>query len=231
MSTPRHIGIIMDGNGRWAKHRGLPKIMGHRAGAKNVAKITEACARKGIEALTLYAFSSENWKRPQFEVDALMSLLQENLKSNLDHLISNNLRFNVIGRMSELSVALKDEIERIKNATSANTGMILTLAINYGSRQEIIDAVRAFYREMERKDSSDTVLDEATLEKFLYTKDLPELDLVIRTSGEMRLSNFLLWQAAYSEIYVTDALWPDFNLQELEKALEEFSKRDRRFGG
>jgi undecaprenyl diphosphate synthase len=231
MSTPRHIGIIMDGNGRWAKHRGLPKIMGHRAGAKNVAKITEACARNGIEALTLYAFSSENWKRPQAEVDALMSLLQENIKSNLDHLTSNNLRFNVIGRMSELSVALKDEIERTKNATSANTGMILTLAINYGSRQEIIDAVRAFYRERERKDSSDMILDEATLGKFLYTKDLPELDLVIRTSGEMRLSNFLLWQAAYSEIYVTDALWPDFNLQELEKALEEFSKRDRRFGG
>ncbi len=180
MSKPRHIGIIMDGNGRWAKQRGLPKIMGHRAGAKNVEKITEACARNGIEALTLYAFSSENWNRPRAEVNALMSLLQENLKNKLDHLISNNLRFNVIGRTAGLSAALTDEIERAKNATSANTGMVLTLAINYGARQEIIDAARAFFRESGQEGADDTVLDEVGFEKFLYTKDLPELDLIIR---------------------------------------------------
>ncbi|MBU0570962.1 MAG: isoprenyl transferase [Candidatus Omnitrophica bacterium] len=231
MSKPRHVGIIMDGNGRWATQRGLPKIMGHRAGAKNVVKITEACARNGVSALTLYAFSSENWNRPRAEVDALMSLLQENLKNNLDKLISNNLRFNVIGRRVELSSALNDEIERAKNATSANTGMVLTLAVNYGGRQEIVDAACAFCRESGKKDASDIVLAEADFEKFLYTKNLPDLDIIIRTSGEMRLSNFLLWQAAYSEFYVTDVLWPDFNIRELEKALDEFSKRARRFGG
>jgi len=205
--------------------------MGHRAGAKNVEKITEACARFGVEALTLYAFSTENWNRPRAEVAALMSLLQENLKNNLDKLISNNLRFNVIGRTKELSSALNDEIARAKNATSANTGMILTLAINYGGRQEIVDAACAFCRESGKKDADDIILDEGGFEKFLYTKNLPDLDVIIRTSGEMRLSNFLLWQAAYSELYVADVLWPDFNTQELEKALDEFSKRDRRFGG
>ena len=226
MSIPRHIGIIMDGNGRWAEKRGLPKILGHREGVKTVERVTEACAKKGVKAVTLYAFSSENWKRPKKEINALMELFRENLKSKSESLLKNNVRFNAIGRLSELSQSLQNELSRVIQLTSQNTGIIMTLAINYGSRQEILDAFTSFSEQ-----KGDGLLTEDEFEKHLYTNGLPALDFVIRTSGELRLSNFLLWQAAYAEIYVTDALWPDFSDDELEKALNDFAQRNRRYGG
>jgi len=230
MDIPQHVAIIMDGNGRWAKKRNLPKNLGHRAGAKSVAAVTEACAKRGIKALTLYSFSTENWKRPKEEVDVLMGLLKENLKAERARLQKNNIKFNVIGQMQRLSPPLRDEIKKVMELTSNNTGMVLTLAISYGSRQEILDAARALCRETEKGKMDIDSLTEDDFSRFLYTYNLPEPDLIIRTSGEMRLSNFLLWQAAYAEIYVTDVLWPDFGEQELEKALGEYARRDRRFG-
>jgi len=231
MNVPRHIGIIMDGNGRWAKKRNLPKIMGHRAGVKSVERITEACALKGVKALTLYSFSTENWKRPQKEVEALMSLLGEGLRNYQKKLATNDIKFNVIGRIEELPAGLRDEIIRLEDLTAKSKGMVLTLALNYGGRQEIVDAVREFCQRCKKGVSDIDSLNEEDFEKFLYTKDLPELDLIIRTSGEMRLSNFLLWQAAYSELYISDVLWPDFGADDLDKALEEFAGRGRRYGG
>ena len=224
MVLPRHIAIIMDGNGRWAKKRGLSRIIGHRSGAKVADAVTEACAKKGIEALTLYTFSTENWKRPKEEVEALMVLIERTLRENFDKIKRNNIRFNVIGRLDELSPSLRELIQQMMRESASNTGMTLTLALNYGGRQEILDAVK-------KACTKDIVSwQEEDFEKLLYTTDLPDPDLVIRTSGEMRLSNFLLWQSAYSEIYVTDTLWPDFNAGELEKALKEYEKRERRFG-
>lgn len=224
MVLPRHIAIIMDGNGRWAKKRGLSRIIGHRSGAKVADAVTEACAKKGIEALTLYTFSTENWKRPKEEVEALMGLIERTLRENFDKIKKNNIRFNVIGRLDELSPSLRELIQQMMRESASNTGMTLTLALNYGGRQEILDAVK-------KACTKDIVSwQEEDFEKLLYTTDLPDPDLVIRTSGEMRLSNFLLWQSAYSEIYVTDTLWPDFNAGELEKALKEYEKRERRFG-
>jgi undecaprenyl diphosphate synthase len=220
------VAIIMDGNGRWARKRKLPKIMGHRSGAKTADVIIEACAKLGIKALTLYAFSAENWKRPKEEVDALMGLFEEMLKGKADKIVKNNMRFKVIGRVDELSPRLKDMIKAVEDRSSANTGMTLALAINYGGRQEILDAARKACANGEDLFS----LREEDFGKYLYTGDLPDPDLIIRTSGEMRLSNFLLWQAAYSEIYVTDTLWPDFGKKELEKAIDEYEKRERRFG-
>lgn len=227
MILPRHIAIIMDGNGRWAAERNVPRIMGHRSGVKTVDVITEACARKGIKALTMYTFSSENWKRPEKEVNALMGLIEKTLKSNEGKMQNNNIRFNVVGRVEGLPEGLKKVIRDLKDKTEANDGMILSLALNYGGRQEILDAVKAA-SEAYNNDVSE--INEEDFERFLYTKDLPELDLIIRTSGEMRLSNFLLWQAAYAEFYVTKTLWPDFSVEELEKALDEYGKRERRFG-
>jgi undecaprenyl diphosphate synthase len=224
MGLPQHIAIIMDGNGRWAKKKGLSKIMGHRSGAKTADAITEACVRLGIKALTLYTFSSENWKRPKKEVEALMGLIERTLGQNNEKIVKNNIRFNVIGRLEELSPSLRGLIKDMMDGSASNTGMILTLALNYGGRQEILDAVKKAYVE------DVASWEEKDFEKFLYTKDIPDPDLIIRTSGEMRLSNFLLWQSAYSEIYVTETLWPDFNASELEKALEEYEKRERRFG-
>lgn len=220
--------MIMDGNGRWAAENNVPRIMGHRNGVKTVDVITEACARKGIKALTMYTFSSENWKRPKKEVDALMDLIERTLKKNEKKMKENNIRFNAIGRIEGLPVSLQGVIRDLKEKTASNDGMVLTLALNYGGRQEIIDAAKAASKARD-KDVSD--LEEKDFEEFLYTHDLPELDLVIRTSGEMRVSNFLLWQSAYSEFYVTDTLWPDFSIEELEKALDEYGKRKRRFGG
>lgn len=228
---PRHIAIIMDGNGRWAKKRNLPKIMGHRKGVETVDRITEACTKMGIEALTLYTFSSENWKRPRKEIDALMSLLDREIKSEAGKLQKNNIRFNVIGNLEELSAGLKVSIRTLMSKTSQNTGMVLTLALNYGSRQEMLNAVKNICRQNALGKTDISSLDEKAFEKFLYTDGLPELDLIIRTSGEMRLSNFLLWQAAYAELYVTRTLWPDFGVNDLKKALDEFKKRERRFGG
>jgi undecaprenyl diphosphate synthase len=224
MALPKHIAIIMDGNGRWAKKKGLSKIMGHRSGAKVADAITEACAKKGIEALTLYTFSTENWKRPKEEVKALMSLIERTLNENVGKINKNNIKFNVIGRLEELSPSLRELIRKMMQESASNTGMTLTLALNYGGRQEILDAVKKACT----KDTNSWR--EEDFEKLLYTTNLPDPDLVIRTSGEMRLSNFLLWQSAYSEIYVTDTLWPDFNADELERALMEYEKRERRFG-
>ncbi len=230
MEGPKHIAIIMDGNGRWAKKRNLPKIMGHRAGVEMVDVITEECARAGVKALTLYTFSSENWKRPKEEVDLLMALLKKSLEQNIAKIQKNNIKFNVIGRMNELSESLQSSISEAREMTSSNSGMVLTLALNYGGRQEIVDAVKAICSKA-KDDVENMSFGEKDFEKYLYTEGLPDLDLVIRTSGEMRISNFLLWQIAYAELYVTDTLWPDFNGEELKKALDEYEKRQRRFGG
>ncbi len=203
--------------------------MGHRAGVTTADALVEASAKLGIKALTLYTFSTENWKRPADEVSALMEILEKNLKEKAQKLKENNIRFNVIGRMERFSPALMAEIERVMKETSANSGMVLTLALNYGGRQEILDAARAFAKAGEQGLDVDSCVEE-DFERFLYTRGLPPLDLVIRTSGEMRISNFLLWQVAYAELYVTDTLWPDFNEDELKKALSEYSRRERRFG-
>ncbi|KJJ84373.1 undecaprenyl pyrophosphate synthase [Candidatus Omnitrophus magneticus] len=228
---PKHIAIIMDGNGRWAKKRGLARIAGHIEGSKTVRKIVEACAKQGIKALTLYTFSSENWKRPKEEVNELMALLAKGLKNETEHLVANNIKFNVIGRVENLGKTLCDEIARAREKTAKNTGMILTLALNYGSRQEITDAMRVIFGKIEKGEINLSAVTEELVEDFLYTSNLPAVEFIIRTSGEKRLSNFLLWQAAYSEFYFTETLWPDFGEKELLEALEEYAKRERRFGG
>ncbi len=227
---PEHIAIIMDGNGRWAKKRNLPRIMGHRAGAKTVDTITEECARLGVKALTLYTFSTENWKRSKEEVDALMDLLEGALKKNTRKMLRNNIKFNVIGRTGELPDKLRKRIKNSLEETSKSSGMVLTLALNYGGRQEILDAVKKACRKVKEGKRDASSWKEEDFEKFLYTKGLSDPDLVIRTSGELRLSNFLIWQSAYSEFYVTKTLWPDFSRDELGKALEEYKRRERRFG-
>jgi undecaprenyl diphosphate synthase len=231
MNIPRHIAIIMDGNGRWAKERNLPKLMGYRAGVNSVRTVTGECAKRGIQALTLYSFSTENWKRPKEEVDYLMLLLHESIQKEWAELHKNNIRFNVIGDVQALPESLARELSKVMDTTKNNTGMVLTLALNYGARQEIVRAARALCAKAASGEINIDSFGTEDFERFLYTNNLPELDLVIRTSGEMRLSNFLLWQAAYAEIYVTDVCWPDFGAGEIAKALEEYSKRDRRFGG
>lgn len=203
--------------------------MGHRAGVKTADALVEASAKIGIKALTLYTFSTENWKRPADEVAALMEILEKNLKEKAQKLRENNIRFNVIGRRDRFSPTLMAEIDKVMKETSSNSGMVLTLALNYGGRQEILDAARAFAKAGKEGLDIDSCVEE-DFERFLYTRGLPPLDMVIRTSGEMRISNFLLWQVAYAELYVTDTLWPDFNEDELRKALSEYSRRERRFG-
>lgn len=228
---PKHIAIIMDGNGRWAKARGLPRVAGHRAGIKAVREVVETCARLGIEALTLYAFSVENWRRPRREIRALMSLLEDFLAKEKDRLNQNNIRLNAIGRIEELPSSVQDRLKEICDATRQNTGLKLTLALNYGGRSEIVDAVKGIVRQVKRGRLKIEHIDEDRFSEYLYTKDLPEPDLLIRTSGEMRISNFLLWQISYSEIVVTAKLWPEFSRKDLEWAIEEFQRRERRFGG
>jgi len=220
----------MDGNGRWAKQKGLPRVAGHAQGANTVRVVIEACIKLGVKALTLYAFSTENWKRPKNEVDALMSMLKDNLNKELPLLKKNNIRFNTIGDIKVFPQDIQDSIRNVKQETSANNVLILTLALNYGSRYEILNAVKNIAIDFEGKKIDIQKIDEKLFSSYLYTKDLPELDLLIRTSGEMRLSNFLLWQASYSEIYITKKLWPDFTKEDLEAAINEFSKRQRRFG-
>ncbi|MDE2143883.1 MAG: isoprenyl transferase [Elusimicrobia bacterium] len=221
---PRHVAVIMDGNGRWAGARGLPRIAGHKAGVDSVRAIVRAAGELGIEALTLYSFSTENWLRPAEEVGELMKLLSWALNKETLDLDKNNVRLSAIGRLDALPKSVQTEltkaIERLKN----NTGLHLVLALNYGGRQEISDAVNKALAAGEK-------IDEETIGRNLYTSDLPELDLMIRTSGEMRISNFLLWQAAYAELHVTPVLWPDFRKEHLVVALEDFQSRDRRFGG
>ena len=224
---PRHVAIIMDGNGRWAAQRHLPRVEGHRAGIDAVRDTVETSARLGLDVLTLYAFSVENWKRPPTEVSVLMGLLRRYLRLELDTLLRNNIRFNVIGRPQELPDQVYHELLDAEARTSRNSGMRFNIALNYGGRAEIVDAAR---RAIESGVAAAS-LDEARFAEFLYTAGQPDPDLLIRTSGEIRVSNFLLWQIAYAEIWVTDTLWPDFRCQHLLEAVVAYQKRDRRFGG
>ena len=228
---PRHVAVIMDGNGRWAALRGQPRIAGHRAGVEAVRATVDTGARLGLQALTLYAFSTENWKRPRLEVDALMRMLRRYIRLEIDEIDRQNIRFQAIGRTDSLAENVRREIDRATERTSGNTGMVLSVALNYGGRAEIVDAVRAAMRHLLAEGKSADELTEERIERELYTRGLPELDLLVRTSGEMRLSNFLLWQTAYSEIYVTETLWPDFRRTQLLEAILDFQRRDRRFGG
>jgi len=224
---PAHVAIIMDGNGRWAAHRHMPRVEGHRAGIDAVRDSVETAARLGIRFLTLYAFSMENWKRPATEVGTLMQLLKRYLRSELKTLLSNDIRFQVIGRMEELSPDIRDELNRAIERTAASRGMLFNIALNYGGRAEIVDAARRAIASGVRPED----LDEPRFASFLYTAGQPDPDLLIRTSGEMRVSNYLLWQIAYSEIYVTDTLWPDFRRRHLIEAVLAYQKRERRYGG
>jgi len=228
---PKHVAIIMDGNGRWAAQRGQPRIAGHRAGVEAVRASVDTGARLGLGALTLYAFSTENWKRPRYEVDALMRMLRKYLRLELDEINRQNIRFQTIGRIEALSPRVRDEIARASEHTARNTGMILSVALNYGGRAEIVDACRAAMKKLQAEGKSADELDEDSIERELYTRHLPELDLLLRTSGELRISNFLLWQSAYAEIYVTDTLWPDFRRLHLLQAVVDYQQRSRRFGG
>ena len=227
---PQHVAVIMDGNGRWAKMRGKPRISGHREGADSVKAIIDTCARLQIKAITLYAFSTENWKRPKAEVSGLMSMLKRVLKRELKEVHRNNIRFKTIGDIHGLAPDVQNELAAAERFTSENTGMVMTVALNYGSRAEIVRAAKLAFDDIERRNDVIDHLTEADIERNLYTSDLPEVDLLIRTSGEMRISNFLLWQIAYAEIYVTPTLFPDFRRPEILEAIIEFQNRDRRFG-
>ena len=228
-NLPCHIAIIMDGNGRWARSRKLPRIAGHKEGINSVREITRACGEMGIGYLTLYTFSQENWRRPRMEVSALMHLLVETIRREIDELMENNVRLHVIGRMEELPEKPRVEMEEGIRRTAENNGLNLVLALNYGGRIEILDAITRLCQEQENGlDFSE--LTEQVFEKYLYTKGMPDPDMVIRTSGESRVSNFLLWQMAYSEIIITSTLWPAFRRKELYEAILDFQSRERRFG-
>jgi undecaprenyl diphosphate synthase len=224
---PAHIAIIMDGNGRWASRRHLPRVEGHRAGIHAVRDVVETSARLGIEVLTLYAFSTENWKRPEAEVSTLMALLKRYLRAELNTLLTNNIRFRVIGRTQELAPDIQDELADAEARTAANTGLVFNIALNYSGRAEITEAVRR----MIAAGVTPAEVTEQRVGEFLFTAGQPDPDLLIRTSGELRVSNFLLWQIAYAEIWVTDTLWPDFRARHLFDALLDYQKRDRRYGG
>lgn len=227
---PRHIAIIMDGNGRWASARGLPRAEGHRAGAESVREAVETCRQLGVDYLTLYAFSSENWNRPKKEIDALMNLLERFLREKLPEMLKQNVRFHAIGRLDMLPAKCRKQIERSIQSTSENTGLNLILALSYGSREEITDAARALAVKAAAGEIDPASIDNDTLSNHLYTADIPDPDLLIRTSGELRISNFLLWQISYSEIVISPKFWPDFKNADLRAAVEEYARRHRRFG-
>ena len=227
---PRHVAVIMDGNGRWAQRRHLPRIAGHRQGTQSARTTIETCARLKIEALTLYAFSVENWRRPKTEIDFLMQLLREYLKKEMPLLQKNEIRMRFLGRIHELPAAVQKDVREAMEKTAGNQGMVLCVALNYGGRAEIVDAMNAVLRE-QNGSAAPSPITEEHLSRHLYTEGLPDPDLLIRTSGEMRVSNFLLWQIAYAEIFVTETLWPDFNRARLLESLVEFQKRERRYGG
>ncbi len=231
MKIPEHVAIILDGNGRWAKSKGMPRNYGHTVGAKNVETVCRAADELGIKYLTLYAFSTENWNRPQSEVDALMKLLESYLKTCIKTADKNNMRVRVIGEIERLSEAFQKRIRELEAASSTNTGLNLTIAINYGSRDEMLRAVRHIAEDPKEGKLEIQDINEEVFASYLDTRELPDPDLLIRTSGEQRLSNYLLWQLAYSEFYFTDVPWPDFHKKELELAIEAYNKRDRRFGG
>ncbi|MEK6710964.1 MAG: isoprenyl transferase [Nitrospinota bacterium] len=227
---PRHIGIIMDGNGRWAKKRFLPRIAGHREGVKAVDRVVAHARRLGVKALTLYSFSLENWSRPREEVDALMGILAEYLERELRRMLREGIRFNAIGHVEDLPPFALKMVQSAMRDTASQQGMVLTLALSYGARREIADAARALAREAAAGKLDPEDIDEADVARHLYTAGLPELDLLIRTSGELRLSNYLLWQAAYAELYFTELYWPEFGERELEEAILDFQSRVRKFG-
>jgi len=228
---PRHVAIIMDGNGRWAKSRFLPRLEGHRAGVESVRSVVETAARLGLEALTVYAFSTENWKRPTDEVSGLMGLLKLYIRRELKTLQDNNIRFGVVGGLEGLPKDVQDELRRGIKETAHLTGLQFSLALNYSGRSELTDVVKRIAEAARAGTIDPAAIDEATVERHLFTAHLPEPDLLIRTSGELRVSNFLLWQIAYAEIWVTDVLWPDFRRRHLLQAIMEFQKRERRYGG
>ena len=226
---PRHIAVIMDGNGRWADRKGLPRIMGHHAGIESVRATVRAASKIGIKFLTLYTFSTENWKRPQAEVNALMDMLEGLLHSELEELHKNNVQIKAIGRIDELPLKVRKALDNSIKVTSQNSGLVLVLAINYGGRQEIVDAVKKIIKNCHKNKKGK--VDVETFRKFLYDSNIPYPDLIIRTSGELRLSNFLIWESAYSELWVTKTLWPDFRKRHLLKAIVHYQKRKRKFGG
>ncbi|MGA2059396.1 MAG: isoprenyl transferase [Thermoguttaceae bacterium] len=228
---PRHIAVIMDGNGRWAQQRGLPRIEGHRQGTESVRRVTEECVRLGIEQLTLYCLSIENWKRPVDELDFLMELLQKYMSQQRDTIMEHNVQVTVIGRREGLQQNILQEIDKTVDLSRGNTGLKVCLAINYGGRAELVDAMRSIAREVRSGRLDPAEIAEATIDAHLYTAGMPEPDLLIRTAGEMRVSNFLLWQISYAEIWVTDCCWPDFDEAQLHQAIRAYAARDRRFGG
>jgi undecaprenyl diphosphate synthase len=229
-NLPKHVAIIMDGNGRWAKQKGMLRVFGHENGAKSVRETVEACARLGIENLTLYAFSTENWNRPKTEVDTLMKLLISSLKKEIGSLMENNIRLCTIGNLEKLPLSAQKQLQQVVDKTANNNRLTVTLALSYGSREEIVSAVKAITSKVKNNIISIHDIDELIINQHLYTRNLPDVDLLIRTSGEHRISNFLLWQIAYAELYFTDVLWPDFREEDLYKALADYQKRERRFG-
>lgn len=229
--VPANLGIIMDGNGRWAKKRGLPRQAGHVTGAQVFRKITKYCEKCGVKFLTVYAFSTENWRRPQEEVDAIMNLLRQYLKESLADFQQENIVVRFIGNREELAEDIRTLIVEAEQSTAHKTGMTLNIALNYGGQQEIAAAARKLAQQVAAGQLNADAIDEAMLEKALYTEDQPPVDLILRPSGEYRLSNFLIWQSAYAEYVFMDVLWPDFKEEDLERAFEEYARRDRRFGG
>ncbi len=227
---PKHLAIIMDGNGRWAKQKGLIRAIGHENGTKSVRETVESCAKLGIENLTLYAFSTENWKRPKLEVDTLMRLLVSSLKKEIKTLQDNNIKLNAIGSLKNLPKKVHSELSDVISKTAHNSRMTLTLALSYGSREELITAVKEISNKVKNNIISCENIDESVIKEHLYTQNLPDVDLLIRTSGEQRISNFLLWQIAYAELFFIDVLWPDFSQEHLVKAIKEYQNRERRFG-
>ncbi|MCD6560367.1 MAG: isoprenyl transferase [Deltaproteobacteria bacterium] len=228
---PRHVAIIMDGNGRWAKKRGLNRIKGHQKGADAVKEIVQTSNEIGVSWLTLYAFSEENWKRPKTEVKLLMNLLKKYLKRELKEMLDNGIRLQAIGRIEKLPAGTREILLDSIEKTASNNKMVLTLALSYGGKQEIVDAVKKIGKQIEKGEITSNDISEKTITRYLYDAGMPEPDLLIRTSGEYRISNFLLWQIAYTEIYITPILWPDFNRKEYLQAIEDYRKRERRFGG
>lgn len=229
-NLPTHLAIIMDGNGRWAKQKGLLRTLGHESGTKSVKETVENCAQLGINFLTLYAFSTENWNRPKYEVDTLMKLLISSLKKEMKTLQENNIQLNAIGNLTNLPAKVQKELNEVILKTAQNTRMTLTLALSYGAREELIQVVKKISNKVKNNIISIDTIDESIINEHLYTHNLPDVDLVIRTSGEHRISNFLLWQIAYAEFYFTEVLWPDFNKEDLFNAIKSYQSRERRFG-
>jgi undecaprenyl diphosphate synthase len=230
-NLPRHVAIIMDGNGRWARARGIARILGHRAGRESVREAVKGCVALGVEVLTLYTFSVENWKRPRHEIDALMRILKATLREEREELRRNNVRLQIVGRPDDLPAAVRREIDATEEYLGASTGLLLLLALSYSGRAELVDAMRRMMVDQRGRDGvSPQQIDEELVSSYLYTAGLPDPDLLIRTSGEMRLSNFMLWQLAYTELWITDTLWPDFRRRHLYRAVADYQNRDRRFG-